>query len=676
MLGFTFHETIVPAALDGTRMFPGGAPSRLLALSRSSSTRPATATPLFFSTPRLPSFWVGVSYPTQSKPPPHSTRRRSSKNSFLSISSSDQLISDLIVIDPRRMDEQLYMVASDSENTCEDKGQSAFHDVAVGIDLGTSKCSVAVWSGAGVELLKNTQNQKTMRSYVMFGDDVPVGGASEVRAYAEDQILSGSAIFNVKRLIGRSDKDPIIHGSKILPFLVQTLDIGVRPLIAALANNVWRSITPEEVLAIVLAELKTMAEIKLKRPIRNVVLTVPAAFSRFQQTRVERACAMAGLHVLRLMPEPTAVALLYAQHQQQSLHENMGSGCEKVALIFNIGAGYCDVAVTATAGGVSQIKALLGCTLGGEDILQNVVYHLLPNFDTLYPNHDTNKIRSLALLRIAAQEAIHKLSSQSSVQINLKLPDGTQIDKILDQSEFEDVNRNVFEKCEKLVRQCLFDHKVSVEDIDDVILVGGCSRIPKIKNLVLGICRKEKEFNGVDAFEAAVTGAAIEGAIASGVTDPFGNLDLLTIQATPQSLGIRVEGGGFVSVIPRNTAIPARKDMLFTTARDDQTEALIVVYEGDAKCAEENHLMGYFKVSGIPSAPKGTVEISISMDIDAGNVLRVFGGAIVPGANHSVTPFMEVIMPMLDDGHDWCAQALVKANGSLDVATMPKKSQP
>ncbi|MCI28871.1 heat-shock protein, partial [Trifolium medium] len=167
--------------------------------------------------------------------------------------------------------------------------------------------------------------------------------------------------------------------------------------------NVWRSTTPEEVLAMFLVELRLMTESHLKRPIRNVVLTVPVSFSRFQLTRLERACAMAGLHVLRLMPEPTAVALLYGQQQQKASQETMGSGSEKIALIFNMGAGYCDVAVTATAGGVSQIKALAGSTVGGEDLLQNMMRHLLPDAENIFKRHGVEEIKSMALLRVATQ---------------------------------------------------------------------------------------------------------------------------------------------------------------------------------------------------------------------------------------------------------------------------------
>ncbi|KAE8793291.1 78 kDa glucose-regulated protein-like protein [Hordeum vulgare] len=580
------------------------------------------------------------------------------------------------------MAEQFYTVASDSETTGDDKAQQSFPDVAIGIDIGTSRCSVAIWNGHQVELLKNTRSQKGMRSYVMFKDDTlsagVTGGATKEHAHEERDILSGSAIFNMKRLIGRMDTDEVVQASKTLPFLVQTLGIGVRPFIAALVNNMWRSTTPEEVLAIFLLELKALVEMHLKHPVRNAVLTIPVAFSRFQQTRIERACAMAGLHVLRLMPEPTAVALLYAQQQQQLMHDNMGSGIEKIALIFNIGAGYCDVAVSATAGGVSQIRALSGCTVGGEDILQNVMRHLLPNYDNLCDNagQTTDRIKSMGLLRMATQDAIHKLASQESTEINADLGNGLKVCKLLSRAEFEQVNHVIFEKCERIIKQCLLDAKLTPEDINDVILVGGCSRIPKIRSLVLGLCKKEGSYGSIDDLEAAVSGAALEGAIASGVTDPSGSLDLLTIQVTPMNLGIRSDGDGFAAIIPRNTAVPARRDMLFTTSQDNQAEALVAVYEGEGKQAEENHLLGYFKITGIPPVPKGAVEISVCMDIDAGNVLRVFAGVVKP-QGEATPPFIEVRMPTLDDGHGWCGQALAKMYGSkLDLAVLPKKLQP
>lgn len=571
--------------------------------------------------------------------------------------------------------EPAYTVASDSETTGEEKSSSPLPEVAIGIDIGTSQCSIAVWNGSQVEVLKNTRNQKLMRSYVTFKSDIPSGGVSNQLAH-EYEMLTGATIFNMKRLIGRLDTDPIVHASKNLPFLVQTLNIGVRPFIAALVNNMWRSTTPEEVLAIFLIELRAMAEVQLKRPVRNIVLTIPVSFSRFQLSRIERACAMAGLHVLRLMPEPTAVALLYTQQQQQAVHENMGSGSEKNALIFNMGAGYCDVAVTATGGGVSQIKALAGATLGGEDMLQNIMHHLLPDMDNLFSSHRIEEISKIGLLRVATQDAIHKLSFQPSVQIDVDLGNGIQIRKVLDRNEFEAVNQKIFEKCESLIGQCLREAKVDLEDVNDVILVGGCSYIPKIKSVLTSSCKRGELYSEMNPLEAAVCGAALEGAVASGINDPFGSLDLLTIQATPLNIGIRADGNSFVPIVQRNTTMPARRELIFTTVRDNQTEALIIVYEGDETVVENNHLLGYFKITGISPAPKGIPEINVCMDIDASNVLRVFAGVIMPGAQHPATPFMEVRMPTVDDGHGWCAEALHRTYGStLDLITVQKKMQ-
>ncbi|OMO61208.1 Heat shock protein 70 family [Corchorus capsularis] len=570
------------------------------------------------------------------------------------------------------MAEPAYTVASDSETTGEEKSSPAFPEIAIGIDIGTSQCSVAIWNGSQVELLKNTRNQKLMRSYVTFKDEVPSGGVSNQLSH-EHEMLTGAAIFNMKRLIGRVDTDPVVHASKSLPFLVQTLDIGVRPFIAALVNNVWRSTTPEEVLAIFLVELRVMAEVQLKRPIRNVVLSIPVSFSRFQLTRIERACAMAGLHVLRLMPEPTAVALLYAQQQQQMVHDNMGSGSEKIALIFNMGAGYCDVAVTVTGGGVSQIKSLAGSAIGGEDLLQNMMRHLLPNWEKLFSSRGINEINSMGLLRVATQDAIHKLSSQDTVQIDVDLGNGSRICKVVNRQEFEEVNNKIFEKCGSLIIQCLNDAKVEADDLTDVIVVGGCSYIPKIRNLVKSICKREL-YKGMNPLEAAVCGAALEGAVASGISDPFGSLDLLTIQATPLGIGIQANGNRFVPIVPRNTTMPARKELIFTTVNDNQTDVLIIVYEGDAEKAEENHLLGYFKIMGIPPAPKGVPEIKVCMDIDASNVLRVLAGVMLPGSQQPVVPIMEVRMPTVDDGHGWCAEALHRTYGAtLDLVTVQQK---
>ncbi|CAA0832940.1 Heat shock 70 kDa protein 8 [Striga hermonthica] len=570
------------------------------------------------------------------------------------------------------MAEQAYTVASDSETIGDEKSSSLFPEIAIGIDIGTSHCRAAIWHDSRVELLRSSRGHTSIRSCVAFRD---VGPPTVGRpAGGELEVLSGSTVFNIKRLVGRSDLDSTVaRAGESLPFLVQTLNIGVRPFVATLVQNAWRSTTPEEVLAVLLIEIRAMAEAHLGQPVRKAVLTVPVTFSRFQTTRVERACAMAGLHVLRLMPEPTSVALLYAQQQQrmqQNTNENFGS--EKIAVIVNMGAGFCDVAVTATAGGVSQIKALSGVALGGEDLLVKTMRHLAPGPEGQFGIRGPEEIRRMGLLRVAVQEAIHGLSSRLDVGINVDLGNGRKICRVLSRQEFEEVNREIFDECENLIRTCLRDAKTDAKDLNDVILVGGCSNIPKIQEIVKGVCGREI-YSGIDLFEGAVCGAALEGAVASGVNDPFGTLDLLTIQATSLGIGIRAHGNTFVPVIHPNTTVPVKRDVLFTTVHDNQTEALVVVYEGNDKAVEKNNLLGFFKITGIPPAPKGVPEIAICLDIDASIELRVFAGVVMPGGQGPVGPVMEVRMPTVDDGHGWCAGALDKAYGSsLDLATVQK----
>ncbi|KAF6142617.1 hypothetical protein GIB67_015103 [Kingdonia uniflora] len=299
--------------------------------------------------------------------------------------------------------------------------------------------------------------------------------------------------------------------------------------------------------------------------------TIPET-STLSHTSIERACAMAELFVLRLMPEPTAVALLYGQHQQQTVYDNMGRESSHI---------------------------------GEEDIVQNIMHHPLANMDSLFLSHRNNEMKAMGLLRVPTQDAVIKLSSQDIVMIDVDLENGFRICTVLWRPEFEEVNRKVFEKCESLVEQCVFAVRVYVEDISDVILVGEYSNIPKVKSLVLELCKKDEAYMGMDPLEAVVCSAALEGAVASGVSNLLGSLDLLTIQATPQSLGIEADGHTCVPIIPRNMTMPARKGMWFTTTRDNQTEVLIVVYEGEGKKVDEIRILGYFKIIGIPSAPKG-----------------------------------------------------------------------
>ncbi|KAJ7549038.1 hypothetical protein O6H91_07G037500 [Diphasiastrum complanatum] len=565
-----------------------------------------------------------------------------------------------------------YTVASDSEVTGElypDRSISSV-ETAVGIDVGTSRSSIAIWRDGIVELFPGALGQKRLLSHILFRADA-AAGVSSLGAATDEELWSGKAIFNMRRLIGRMDTDPVIRRSMHYPFLLQSLDIGVRPLLAALTNNVWRSTNPEEVMAMALMELRAMAELHLGRVIRSSVITIPVSFSRFQQTRLERACAMAGFSMTRLMPEPTAVALVYAQLQMQATQGNMGSGMEKLALIFSMGGGFCDVAITATAGGVSQIKGLAGEVIGGDDLLQNMVNHLAAELHPQLMKHQrapSEMIKLAGLLRAAAEKAIHILSTQTSTQLDLDLGGGEIFSRTITKAWFEEINAEILQKVKQLVSQCLKDAEIDPRYIADLVLVGGCSRIPSIRALLQEICPESEIFKGIDPLEAAVRGVALEGAITSGLTDPLGSLDLLTIQAMPQSVGIGLAGGKFQPILQRNSTIPARRDVTVTTSHENQPEALVVVYEGEGKDVKDNHLLGFFKLAGIPPAPGGVPLISVCMDVNASNVLTVLAGVSMPNSDTPAVLLREVRMPTLDDGHGWCIEAIAKKHReTLDV---------
>lgn len=574
-------------------------------------------------------------------------------------------------------DQPEYVVASDSDTaTGEDWDVSSSSvNVAFGIDVGSSFCSVAIWKDSGVEVLANPRGMKRMPSHVLFKGGIPCSGVST--AISDTQLYSGSAIYLAKCLLGRADTDQVVQTCKNSPFLVETLDIGARPFLAALIDGVWRSTSPEEVLAIVLAELRAMAEAQLGHTVRSAVLTMPASFSRFQKTRLERACAMAGLHVLRLMPEPTAVALLYAQEQQKALQGSMGSGIEKNVLIFNAGAGFCDVALAATAGGVSQIRAVAGDSVGGDSMIQNLVKYVVNDYRSSAEENAGISFATLSTqLRPAASKAMHALSTSQSTVLECEIG-SKRISKTITREEFEHVNADVFRRCEALAVQCVSEAQIHVDSLDDVILVGGCSHVPAIRSVILKVCAGKQFYEGINPTEAAVQGAAMEGAIASGLTDTTGRLDLLTIQALPHSLGLKVSGREFLPILQKNGAVPARRDVLLTTSHSNQTEALIIVYEGEAKQASDNQLLGFFKVTGIPLAQKGVPVINVCMDVDASDVLRVIVGVCLPGVEKPVVPLVEVRMPTIEDGHVWCADALQIKYGSsleLDVLPLPKPS--
>jgi len=501
-------------------------------------------------------------------------------------------------------------------------------EIAIGIDIGTSPCRVSVWKG--------TQEG-----------------------------------------VGRMVFLPISN----FPFLMHTLDIKVRPFIATIANKACRSTTAVELLEKFLVKLKFSVEIQVKRPIRKVVFTVPVSFTRLQRTRIERASAWADLDDVELMPQPIAVALFYAQQQLQtsaSSLEDMNNERKNIALVFNMDAGYCDVAVIAAEKGKLRIKALRGSPIGREDLLENMICHLLPVSKNIFKKrvHEDREIKLMARIRNTVHEVITQLSSQTSVEFDLEMGDGSKIHKVVEREEFEEVKKEVFEKGERLIIQCLQDAKVDVESINDVIIVGECCNIPRVKNLVTTICKGKELYKGtVNPLNAALRGAAMAGANSLGTG--FRNLELLNFHVTLHTIGIRVNGNKFVPVIPRNTSRPAMRSAVFTTIHDYQTEALIVVFEGEGEKAEETHHWGYYIITEIPAATKGVPEITVCLTIDHENWLTVIASVRMHGYEQYDIPVTQATMTFFEEGPlCLCDDSLIRSYGdTAGLVTLFNKEQ-
>jgi len=540
-------------------------------------------------------------------------------------------------------------------STGEENSSPHLPEITLGIDIGRSPCCVSVWNGSEVEIWKEKINEMIKRYFETF-DHVFTDGASSSNVSLSQ--AHEDAVSNLKDLISK-----LLNESANFPFLMHTLDIKVRPFVAAFVNKVCKSTNAVELLGNFLVKLKEMAETELKQPIRNVVFIIPVSFSRLQQTRIRLACEMAGLKVIRLMPQPTAVALLYAHqqlHASASSHEDMDNESKKIALIFNMDVGYCDVAIIATEKGKCQIKALAGSAIGGEDLLGNMMCHLFPDYENIFKRnvHGDTEITTMASLRSIVHDAITKLSSEASVKVYL-----TSINRRdVTQEEFEEVNKEVFEKCERLIIQCIQDAKIEVENINDVIIVGGCCNIPRVESLVTKICKGKKPYKlGVNPLDDVLGGATV----AAAVNDPSGDLELLTSQVTHLAIGIRADGNKFVPIIPRNTPVPIlSSDILLATIHDNQTKALIVVYEGEGQKVEENHLLGYFELTEIPKAPKGFHDIIVSMDIDDNSMLTVTAMVEVPPISSEFRKF--------DDGEIGnCDESGIRKHGdTMDLVTM------
>ncbi|UVC09624.1 molecular chaperone DnaK [Rhizobium sp. TH2] len=490
----------------------------------------------------------------------------------------------------------------------------------IGIDLGTTNSCVAVMDGKDAKVIENSEGARTTPSMVAFTED----GERLVGQPAKRQAVTNpeNTVFAVKRLIGRRYEDPTVEKDKgLVPYKIIKAGNG-----DAWVESRGTGYSPSQISAMILQKMKETAEAYLGEKVEKAVITVPAYFNDAQRQATKDAGKIAGLEVLRIINEPTAAALAYGMDKREG----------KTIAVYDLGGGTFDISVLEIGDGVFEVKSTNGDTfLGGEDFDMRLVEYLAAEFKKEQGIELKNDKLALQRLKEAAEKAKIELSSSQQTEINLPFitADATgpkHLTMKLTRAKFESLVDDLVQRTVAPCKAALKDAGISAGEIDEVVLVGGMSRMPKVQEVVKQLFGKEPH-KGVNPDEVVAMGAAIQAGVLQGDVK-----DVLLLDVTPLSLGIETLGGVFTRLIDRNTTIPTKKSQVFSTAEDAQQAVTIRVAQGEREMASDNKLLGQFDLVGIPPAPRGVPQIEVTFDIDANGIVNVSAKDKGTGKEHQI----------------------------------------